>query len=134
MVALQYFDTPIALVRALIPDTEEVPNANRPYDPPEYIFSDQHLTAFLEMNNGNVRLAASDACAALATSEGYIAKVIKTEDLATDGAKLMLAMLQRAKMLREQAKDDTEDMDGETTIVGFVRFPGAYDDPYDWAM
>lgn len=110
------FTTPVWQVRALIPDIEKVPNPNRPYSDPEYLFSDEHLQALLDLNNGSVRLAAADACEALGTSEGFIAKVIKTEDLQTDGAKLMAQFLARARQLRlradrEEALDDVDGFD-----------------------
>lgn len=112
------YSTPVWQVRALVPDIEKVPNPNRPFDSAEYLFSDEHLLALLELNSGNVRLAAADACEALGTSEGYIAKVIKTEDLATDGAKLMQAFLARAKQLRAYALDEDalDGVDGFDTV------------------
>lgn len=113
------FAEPVGMVRALIPDIEEIPNPNRPFDNDEYLFTDEYLSALLELNGENVRLAAADACEALGTSEGLIAKVIKTEDLQTDGAKLMAQFLARAKQLRARA-DREEAMDG---VDGFDILP-----------
>lgn len=108
------FTTPVWQVRALIPDIEKVPNPNDPNGNDEYLFVAEHLQALLDLNNGSVRLAAADACEALGTSEGIIAKVIKTEDLQTDGAKLMSAFLARAKQLRARAdrEEALDDVDG----------------------
>lgn len=103
------FTTGIGKLRALIPDVERVPNPNAPTDTADYIFNDNHLEAFLDLNSDNTYLAAADACEALGTSEGYIAKVIKTEDLQTDGAKLMGQFLLRAKQLRRRAASDIFD-------------------------
>lgn len=122
------FTTDVAKVRALIPDTEEVPNPNAPLSAPEFIFPDGHLQAFLDLNGGDIRLAASDACAALGTSEAIIAKVIKTEDLQTDGAKIMGQFLARAKQLRDQAADidGTDGVDGFDIIPYTVPSPNRY--------
>lgn len=109
------FDTDVKKVRALIPDIEPVPNPNQPYADPEYMFADLHLQAFLDINNQNIRLAAADALEALGTSEAYIAKVIKTEDLQTDGAKMMGQFLARSRWLRQvasmEANDDPDGFD-----------------------
>lgn len=115
------FTTDIAKVRALIPDTEEIPNPNAPYSPGAYIFPDQHLQALLDLNNGNIRLAAADACAALGTSEAIIAKVIKTEDLQTDGSKVMAQFLARARDLRaEDAAISADDAVDGFDIIPYV--------------
>lgn len=115
------YATEVGKLRALIPDVEELPNPNDPYGPHSYLFEDAHLEAILSVNNGNLRLAAADACEVLGTSEGYIAKVIKTEDLQTDGAKLMGQFLVRARELRRRAREEeaSEDVDG-FDIVPYV--------------
>lgn len=121
------YSTPVWQVRALIPDIEKVPNPNRPFSAAEYLFGEEHLLALLELNGGNIRLAAADACEALGTSEGYIAKVIKTEDLATDGAKLMQAFLARAKQLRAYAlnEDALDGVDG-FDLIPYTPTPGVW--------
>ena len=95
------FSTDVARVRGLIPDIEELPNSADPSGPVEFIFSDPHLQSFLDLNGGSVRLAAADACEVLGLSEALILKVITTEDLVTDGSKLMQQYLARAKQLRD---------------------------------
>jgi|SRR6478609_7480146 len=99
------FESDLGLVRALIPDIEPLDNPVDPTQAPEYLFSDGHLIALLGLNGGSIRLAAADACDVLGTSEGLISKVITTEDLKTDGAKLMAQFLARAVSLRKQAAD-----------------------------
>ena len=103
------FTDPVWQARAMIPDVEKVPDPNNPYSTPEYLFTDEHIQAILDLNHGNVRLAAADLCEVLGTSEGYIAKVIKTEDLVTDGAKLMGQFIARARQLRSYAKEEMGD-------------------------
>lgn len=101
--------TDLELLRILIPDTEEMLNPARPGDPPTKMFTDEELGGYLQLNAGSVRLAAADACEVIGTSEALIAKVIQTEDLKTDGAKVMQQFLARAKQLRARAKDAGED-------------------------
>lgn len=128
------YSTAIGRVRALIPDIEKVDwesdgNAS-------YIFSDNHLTGFLALYGATpgtcaddagveltakIRHAAADAVEAIAVSEALISKVVKTEDLQTDGAKTANALLGRAGLLRRQAQKEEEQQDLETafTVVDF---------------
>lgn len=133
------YSSPVGLVRALIPDVEQVDweadgNAS-------YLFTDSHLAGLLSLNGGlppdgykswNIKRAAADAVDALATSEALISKVIKTEDLQTDGAKLANALVQRAVQLRRSADDEEESADAETafTIVDFI--PARQFPLHDW--
>jgi len=97
------WSTPIGRVRALIPDIEQLRDDSGQVDNVEYLFSDAHLQTLLDINADSVRMAAADACSVLGTSEALISKVIATDDLKTDGAKVMQQFLARAKALREQA-------------------------------
>lgn len=112
------FNTDVGKVRALIPDIELLPV---PDGPDEYIFSDKHIEAFLTVG-GSVLRAAAYACETLGTSEGLISKVIKTEDLQTDGAKLMGQFLARARQLRRDAElyDDSDDV---FTVIPYSLYP-----------
>lgn len=91
--------SPIELVRVLIPDTDAVFGAAKD----EYLFADEELAKFLEVTGGSVLRAAGYAMIAVGNSEALISKVIKTQDLSTDGSKLQnqwresgLAMFDRA--------------------------------------
>lgn len=126
------FSTAVGKVRALIPDIDQVDwerdgNAS-------YIFSDSHLEGLLSLyppienpddvdykSTVHIRRAAADAVDAIATSEALISKVVKTEDLQTDGAKVANALVQRAIQLRRQADKEESDLDLDTafTIVDF---------------
>lgn len=114
---------PVTTVRGLIPDLEKLINSNRPDDPAEYIFSDQHLTSLLALNNGRPRLAAADALEILGTSEALILKVITTEDLATDGAKAMAQYLQRARQMRQLDASEVSETEGDFVVVDFYVEP-----------
>ncbi|MCH8613467.1 hypothetical protein [Arsenicicoccus dermatophilus] len=93
----------------------------------QYLTS-QDVADFLALNGGNVRLAAADACEAIATSEALVGKKITTQDLATDGTAVADALMKRAALLRRQAKDKTDEDAGDDwacVVVG-----GISDDPY----
>lgn len=109
------FGTDRGKVRALLPDVEQVDFSGEGV--PEYLFSDLHIDALLATARGRVggraRIyrAAALGLRAIAVSEGLIQKVIKTEDLQTDGAKLATALMGGAKGLDDQADKDDEDED-----------------------
>lgn len=118
------FSTVVGQIRALIPDVEQVDYADTGY--PEYMFSDSHLNGLHLISRGDgvarVYRAAASALRALAVSEGLIQKVIRTEDLQTDGAKLASAILAAARQLDDQA--DMAEEDSETMmIVDFQPLP-----------
>lgn len=93
------YTTPEGQVRLLIADVSD--------DPAKLVLTDAQVTGFLSLNAGNVRRAAADALDAIATSEALVSKVIRTQDLATDGAKVAAALQTKAAQLRAQA--DTAD-------------------------
>lgn len=128
------FSTELGRLRALIPDVDQ--NDFSDSGEPSYLFSDQHLNAYLALYGssssqvGKVKRAAASALTAIATSEALISKVIRTEDLQTDGAKLATALLSAAGRLNREAEDDDEradDLDdGAFAIVDFEPMPRDY--------
>lgn len=109
-------------VRHLIPDFEEVDW--RDDASPSTLFTDEVIQTYLAVNDGNVKRAAAQACRALAISEGLISKVIKTEDLQTDGAKLGRMMLEAARDLEDSAdRDEERDNWGAFDVVPFRPTP-----------
>lgn len=66
------------------------------------IYSDEELQAFLDMA-GDVRRAAADALDAMASNQAMVLKVIRLQDLSTDGASVARALREHASRLREQA-------------------------------
>jgi hypothetical protein len=92
--------TEIGQVRLLASDVDE----------DNLLFTDTQVTAFLTMETG-VKRAAAAALEVIATSEVLVSKVIRTQDLATDGAKLSAELRARAKTLREQADVDDDNAD-----------------------
>jgi len=118
------FASPIGRIRALIPDVEQVDYSDE--GTAQYLFSDAHLSGLYAISSGNdpARLyrAAASALRALAVSEGLIQKVIRTEDLQTDGAKLASALLSGAKALEDRA-DMAEEEEDAMIIVDFQPLP-----------
>lgn len=85
--------TPAGRVRLLINDTAAVP-----------VFADTDIAAFLELEGGNVKLAAAQALDTIADDEALTSKVIRTQDLGTDGAKVAQILRERAQNLRSEAR------------------------------
>jgi len=82
----------VGVVRMLINDTGA-----------PWVFSDEEITAFLTLEGGSIKLAAAQAIDTNADNEALASKVLKTQDLSTDGAKVADALRKRAAALREQA-------------------------------
>ena len=97
--------TDIQKMRVLIPDNEQIFDG-------DYLFSDNDLNAYLEVANNSVLRAASYAVLAIATSEAMISKVIKTQDLSTNGAAVADALRLTAKQLADRA-DKEDELSGE---------------------
>lgn len=97
-------------VRLLVADTD---NSNA-------VFADIEIDAFLEMEDGNVLLAAAQALDTIATNEALIQKVAKHADTTTDGAKLAEALMKRAKTLRDRAAEVDVDGDDDFAVAEFA--------------
>jgi hypothetical protein len=116
------YATTLGQVRLLIPDTEQLDNPADPSATAQYIFSDPQIQAFLSMSNNSIKRAAAEAKMVLAASEALISKVIRTDDLQTDGAKLGAELRAQARELRAQAvEEETYDSYEEFEIVDFNR-------------
>lgn len=89
--------TPRGQVRLLINDTTMSP-----------VFSDAELNAFLTLEGEVVKRAAALALETIAGDEALTSKVIRTQDLTTDGAKVAAQLLAQAKTWRDQAADDED--------------------------
>lgn len=103
------YSTPVGKVRALIPDVDQVDYNDD--GEPTYLFTDEQLQVYIDLHGEDspgLHRAAADAVEALGTSEAYISKVIRTEDLQTDGAKVANALFVRARNLRDQADKEEE--------------------------
>jgi hypothetical protein len=103
--------TPLGRVRLLINDTTDSP-----------VFSDAEVAAFLEIEGDNVKLAAAQALDTIADDEALTSKVIRTQDLQTDGAAVAEGLRARAQQLRADARGSS----GALAPRG--SFPAAPDD------
>jgi hypothetical protein len=83
-------------VRMLINDTDDA-------DP---TFNDVEIATFLSMESGSIKLAAAQALDTLADNEAMVSKVIRNQDMSTDGAKVADSLHNRAAALREQAYNE----------------------------
>lgn len=121
------YTSPIGQVRVLIPDLRKLEDLRDLRNEPRYLFTDDEILAFLAINNGNVKRAAADACDAIGLDKALQLLVLKTDDKQTDGAKLLDAIVKRAKTLREQAKEDDENN------LSFDVIMPSYE-PVDWVV
>jgi hypothetical protein len=108
-VAIDY-DTDAGRVRLLAADVDEATP----------LLTDAQITALLAMEGGHVKLAAAQALDTIASSEVLVSKVIKTQDLATDGAKVSAELRARATELRRQVDEGEGDDGVGLAIVDFV--------------
>lgn len=87
------YSTPVGQVRLLIADLEE----GNP------LISDEQIAAYISMNAGSVLRAGAACLDAMATSEVLRSKVIKTQDVSADGAKVAAELRAQAVVLRARA-------------------------------
>lgn len=102
--------TSVRRVRLLIADT----------DPANRLFRVDEIQDFIDLEGGTVKLAAATALETIARSEVLISKVIKTQDLETDGAKVAAELRASAAALRLQVQTAEGDIDIGFDIVDFV--------------
>ena len=121
------FSSPVGQVRVLIPDLRKLEDLRDLRNEPRYLFADEEIEALLAVNSGNVKLAAADACDAIGMDKALQLLVLKTDDKQTDGAKLLSAIVGRAKQLRAQAREDEEN----NLCFDVVR---PTFEPVDWAV
>ena len=88
------YSTNVGLCRLLIPDTSST----------SYILSDEQITALLALFNASVKRAAAQAKDIIAADTVMLLKVIKTDDLQIDGAKVAAELRAEAEVLRAQAQ------------------------------
>lgn len=81
-------------VRLLIGDTEAT-------DP---LFQDDEITAFLDIEEHDIRLAAALALDVMAANQVMVLKVVTQNGVSTNGAAVAQALRAQAKALRDQAE------------------------------
>lgn len=90
--------TPIGMVRLLLNDVGE-----------PWVFTDTEIHALLTLEGGSVKLAAAQAIDTNATNMVLASRVLRTQDLQTDGAKVADAMRAHAAELRRQVVEVDDD-------------------------
>lgn len=105
--------TPAGRVRLLINDV----------DPASQVFTDAEVNAFLDLASDSILLAAAQALDTIASNEVLVGKVIRTQDLQTDGSKVSAELRARAQSLRDQAANGDDDPDGAFLVVDFDPTP-----------
>lgn len=113
-----YSDEDIAAVRLLCADTNT--------DPAKVLLSDDNYDSCLLIENGSIKRAAAAGLGIIAASEVLVSKVITTQDLQTDGAKVAAELRAQAKALRDQADVDDE---ADGFVFGVVEFQDGYTCP-----
>lgn len=116
----------LSQLRLLISDVNEL----------AYTITDDHVGGYLTMHGLTsttvvtpadlpaLKRAAADALDAIATSEALVSKVIRTQDLQTDGPKTAAALRAHAQALRAQATEAEADDDGGTfEVAEFTPWP-----------
>ncbi|GAW54740.1 hypothetical protein [Nocardioides sp. PD653] len=114
--------TPAGQVRLLLNDIPAAEGAQG-----TAVFSDAEIDAFLTLERSSVKRAAAQAIDTNATNEALASKVLRTQDLSTDGAKVADAMRKHAAALRAQADQDDEADDAGFVLVSVV--PGCQRPP-----
>jgi hypothetical protein len=94
---LPYGSDDIGMVRLLLNDVDQAAP----------VFSDAEVQVFLDLEGGSVKRATAQAIDTNASNLLLATRVLRTQDLSTDGAKVADAMRAHADRLREQA--DRED-------------------------
>lgn len=112
--------TPVGQVRVLINDTVE-----KPYDGPNttarYRISDDSIQAHIAVARDRLYAGAANALRAMAANEVLISKVIRTEDLSTNGAAVSteLRLLAREMDRLQKDEDDALAYEDAFEIVNF---------------
>lgn len=110
----------IGQVRLLIPDTEAVFDGTT-------LFTDEDITGYLTIAGESALRAAAYAILAIANTEALISKVIKTQDLSTDGSKVADALRRTADVLLARA--DREESMADEFYYEVVDYPTGYELP-----
>lgn len=74
-----------------------------------WVFSDPEIDALLTLEGASVKKAAAQAIDTNATNMVLAMRVLRTQDLSTDGSKVADAMRAQADRLRKQAEESDDD-------------------------
>lgn len=88
-----------------------------------YYYEDEALEAFLDIEGGNLKLAAADVLMSFASNEALVSKKIRTETLQTDGPAVAAELRLQAQAFRQEgnaAQNDIDAAEGAFFTVDFV--------------
>ena len=100
----------VKLVRSLYGDLVEDDEGN-------FLFDDETIEDWLELGEGSAYRAAAMACRALAVDQAYLLKVVRTDDLAVDGAKVAAELRIMANDFEAQANRIDAEGDNNFEVV-----------------
>lgn len=113
---------PVGQVRLLVCDVDET----------RLVFTDDQIGAFLALEGDNVKRAAAQAIDTNADNEALASKVLRSQDLSTDGAKVADAMRKHADRLRAQADVEDDETGSYFEIVDTVDPGPCYPELSGW--
>lgn len=114
--------TPVGRLRLLTGDSVLRRDPKDRAAEPSYYYEDDQLEAFLDIEGGNLKLAAADVLMSFASNEAMVSKKIRTETLQTDGPAVAAELRLQAQAFRQEgnaAKDAIDAEDGAFFIVDF---------------
>lgn len=97
---------------------------------PTYYYEDDALEAFLDIEGGNLKLAAADVLMSFASNEAMVSKKIRTETLQTDGPAVAAELRLQAQAFRQEGMTDKAALDAEDGAFFIVDFVDPIT-PYD---
>lgn len=107
---------PIGKMRLIIPDNKEFMSADSTEK--GYVFEDDELQTFYELEDSLIRNGAALALDTLASNEVYVLKYITTMDLSTNGPAVAKELRARADALRaQQIQSESKDDGGAFDIA-----------------
>lgn len=124
----------VGKLRLLISDSQVRKDPMNPTAAAEYYYSDEFLTAFIDISEGNLFYAAADALTALAANDALVSKKIRKENLQTDGPAVANALRLLAQDYRgrgNRAQEIQDAADGTFIIVDFAD-PVTPFDQFEW--
>lgn len=111
--------TDVGKIRLLIPDNKEY--ASTDSFEPGYVFEDDELQVFFDMEDSLVRPAVALALDTMASNEVFVLKYIETMDLKTNGPAVAKEMRARADALRaQQAQAESREDGGSFDIAEMI--------------
>lgn len=88
-------------------------------DPDNPILTDEQIESLLDNFDGSINRASARALRIIAASEVLIGKVIRTQDLSTDGRAVAYALRELARDYERDAEEEEADAEGALHLISF---------------